>query len=61
VNNASRLIVVTALVAVFSAGLTANVRETLASLGAWRLLPKPASMDVLRGCVADSIALKKLP
>ena len=50
----------TTLVTIFSAGLTATVRETLAPLGAWRLVPKPASMDVLRGCVADAIALKML-
>ncbi|CAN5614687.1 hypothetical protein BH11PSE7_BH11PSE7_18690 [soil metagenome] len=50
----------TTLVAVFSAGLTGTVRETLELLAVWRLMPKPASMDGLRQCVTDAIALKML-
>jgi DNA-binding response OmpR family regulator len=44
-------------IAVFSAGLSAAVREDLAQLGVWRLMSKPAPIGELRACVTDAIAV----
>jgi CheY-like chemotaxis protein len=45
-----------ARVAVFSAGLTPEVRGRLAGLGVWRLLSKPVSLAELEGCVREALA-----
>lgn len=44
-----------ARVAVFSAGLTPEVRDRLGALGVWRLLSKPVSLAELEGCVREAI------
>ncbi len=43
-----------ALVAVFSAGVQADLRAQLQALGVWRILSKPTSLALLRGCVEDA-------
>ncbi len=43
-----------ALVAVFSAGVQAELRAQLQALGVWRILSKPTSLALLRGCVEDA-------
>jgi len=48
----------TARVAVFSAGLTVNVRQRLEGLGVWRLLSKPVSVADLAACVIDALGDK---
>lgn len=45
-----------ARVAVFSAGLTPEVRDRLAGLGVWRLLSKPVSLAELESCVREAMA-----
>lgn len=42
--------------AVFSAGLDAATRESLAGLGVWRWLHKPAAMAELLACVREAVA-----
>lgn len=42
-----------ARIAVFSAGLNAQVRQQLQALGAWRFLSKPCSLAELQACVTD--------
>lgn len=44
-----------ARVAVFSAGLDAQVRNVLAAQGVWRLLHKPVSLADLASCVRDAL------
>ncbi|KQP13191.1 response regulator [Pseudorhodoferax sp. Leaf267] len=43
-------------VAVYSAGLSAEISAELLRLGAWRLLHKPVPVETLRQCVRDAIA-----
>jgi DNA-binding response OmpR family regulator len=45
-----------ARVAVFSAAIDAAARQRLASLGIWRCLPKPASLDQLQACTREALA-----
>lgn len=45
-----------AKVVVLSAGLTAQARQQLAPLGAWRLLDKPVSIHQLTQCVEEALA-----
>jgi CheY-like chemotaxis protein len=45
-----------ARVAVFSAGVTASVREQLQALGVWRILPKPIALAALQACVQDALS-----
>lgn len=42
-----------ARVAVFSAGLNAQVRQQLLALGAWRFLSKPCSLAELQACIDE--------
>ena len=44
---------------VLSAGITPELRRTLKDLDVWRVLPKPASMDALEGCVIDALGLDR--
>ena len=50
-----------ALLAVFSAGLTATTRARLAGLDVWRELDKPVSMQALENCVHDALAAAAAP
>jgi len=45
-----------ALLAVFSAGLSAAAREKLAGLDVWRELHKPVSLAALEACVLEALA-----
>lgn len=47
--------------AVFSAGLDAATRESLAGLGVWRWLHKPTSMAELLACVREAVAAAPAP
>ena len=44
-------------VAVFSAGLTPDVRDQLSAMKVWRMLSKPTSVMELEDCVRDALAL----
>jgi DNA-binding response OmpR family regulator len=44
-----------ARVAVFSAGLNAELNEVLSAQGVWRLLHKPVSLAALEACVRDAL------
>ncbi len=50
----------TAKVAVFSAGLNAEVRRKLAPYALWRLLDKPVPVATLLACVHDALAGRAL-
>jgi DNA-binding response OmpR family regulator len=50
----------TARVLVCSAGLDARARARLALLGAWRMLDKPVSVQVLEDCVREALRLSAL-
>lgn len=43
-------------VAVFSAGVTREVRSSLQALGVWRILEEPLPVTALEACVAEAIA-----
>ena len=45
-----------ALIAVFSAGLGAQMRQELAAFPVWRLLSKPVPLGTLRQCIDDALA-----
>lgn len=45
-----------ARVVVLSAAIDAAARQRLASLGVWRCLPKPASLDQLQACTREALA-----
>lgn len=44
-----------ARVAVFSAGLTPEVRQRLLALGVWRILPKPVGLAELERCAQEAV------
>jgi DNA-binding response OmpR family regulator len=46
-----------ALLVVFSAGVTTDVRQQLNALQVWRILSKPASVAALEACVRDALQL----
>jgi len=49
-----------AILVVFSAGLSAELRQQLAALGVWRMLNKPCSVLELEACVAEGLALGQI-
>jgi DNA-binding NtrC family response regulator len=46
-----------ALLVVFSAGVTTDIRQQLDALDVWRILSKPASVAALEACVRDALQL----
>lgn len=55
--NAAPALQAGARVVVFSAGLSPEVRQRLASAGVWRLLSKPCPVAELEACVRDALGL----
>lgn len=54
--DADPALIGTGRVAVFSAGLAANVMSQLQRFKVWRMLSKPASLAQLDACVSDALA-----